>query len=131
MPLETVPLLAGRPDETVPLFGALPAAVVCATRVLLSGRSEEASAIVVAGEEASVMVVTGEEESTIVVIEEVGSASEVEGRSVMGPVAEARVVPRSQVEMAVSVSRALQSKLLEVDSSASAVVVGTAVADAW
>jgi hypothetical protein len=130
VPLETVPLLAGRPDETVPLLGALPAAVVCATRVLLSGRSEEASVIAVTGEEASVIVVTGEE-STIVVIEEVGSASEVDGRSVMGPVAEARVVPRSQVEIAVSVSRALQSKLLELEASTSAVVDGAAVADAW
>ena len=83
VPLETVPLLLGWLVDTVPFFGALPAAVVCATRVVLSERSEEASAIVVTG---------AEEDSTIEVTEEVGSASEVEGRSVTGPSPDTEVV---------------------------------------
>lgn len=55
----------------------------------------------------------------------------------IGPVTEASVVYKSQLDSAVSVSKAPQSKLLVVDSSASsvlwaaAVVEGAAVSEAW
>ena len=55
----------------------------------------------------------------------------------MGPVTEARGVYKSQLDSAVSVSKAPQSKLLVVGSSASsvlcaaAVVEGAAVSEAW
>jgi hypothetical protein len=141
VPLDTVPLVPGRPEVTVPLLGALPAAVVCATRVLATEdrmlETEEASVIVAVEEEASVITTAEGEASVIAAAEEVASASDAVGESVIGPVAEPRVVKRSQLDTAVSVSRALQSTLLELDGSASevvwasAVVEGAAVADAW
>jgi hypothetical protein len=96
VPLDMVPLVPGRPAVTVPLLGALPAAVVCATRVLPAEDkmldTKEASVIVAVEEEASVITTAEGEASVIAAAEEVASAADAVGESVMGPVAEPIVV---------------------------------------
>lgn len=122
--LETVPLLPGRPPEMVPLDAA-PAAVVCAMSVLLSVAATDGDSVISAADE---------DTSLSAGVEEAG----------IGPVTEAKVVYKSQVDSAVSVSRALQSMLLVLEASSSeldsldsasveaaAVVEGAEVAEAW
>lgn len=106
VPFEMVPLLPGRKEEYVPLE----AGVVWATSELLC---EVAASVAEAG-----LVATSTADET--------SLSKAAERGVeeagIGSVTEARVVYKSQLDSAVSVSKAPQSKLLVVDFSASSVL---------
>lgn len=79
---------------------AVPAAVVWATSVLLSVAATDGDSVTSAAEE---------DTSLLAGVEDAG----------IGPVTEAKVVYKSQVDSAVSVSRALQSKLLVLEASSS------------